>query len=185
MTDLSQTIVPKSDQLNADDLISGPMILHITDVRILAGDQPVAIHYEGGDKKPYKPCKSMRRVLVRMWGTDGQAYIGRALKVHLDPTVTFGKQQVGGIRISHMTNIEEDMTMMLTTTRGKRAPYKVCKLTTLTEEQKAIKAALSPLYKEKGQEVVAEILSGLGVSRIDELPDGSIDKVMEMIQGNG
>lgn len=31
--DLSKTIIPKSDQLNADDLISGPKTIKIRDVK--------------------------------------------------------------------------------------------------------------------------------------------------------
>lgn len=65
MTDLSQTIAPKSDQLNADDLIGRTMTIKITRVsRMSEPDQPVAIYFEGDSGKPYKPCKSMRRLLV-------------------------------------------------------------------------------------------------------------------------
>ena len=72
MTDLAKTIEPKSDQLNADDLIAGPRTIVITAVRANAGsaEQPVSISFEGDDGKPYKPCKSMRRVMVHVWGPD-------------------------------------------------------------------------------------------------------------------
>jgi hypothetical protein len=62
------TIVPKSDQLNSDDLIGGPRTIRLTKVHLTGEEQPVALHYEGDDGKPYKPCKSMRRVLVQLWG---------------------------------------------------------------------------------------------------------------------
>nr|MBX2835055.1 hypothetical protein [Micavibrio sp.] len=71
MTDISHTIVPKSMQLNADDLISEPKTITITQVRVKDNpDQPVAISYQGDNGKPYYPCKSMRRVMVRAWGKD-------------------------------------------------------------------------------------------------------------------
>lgn len=61
MIDLTATIKPKSDQLNADDLIAGPKTITVTGVKLVAEDQPVAISFHGDDGKPYKPCKSMRR----------------------------------------------------------------------------------------------------------------------------
>lgn len=131
MIDLSLTIAPKSDQTNADDLIAGPRTIKITSIRGSDDpDQPVAIHYEGDNKKPYKPCKSMRRVLVHVWGADGSAYVGRSMTIYRDERVQFGGIQVGGIRISHMSHIDRDITMALTATRAKRAPYTVKPLAT-------------------------------------------------------
>lgn len=127
MTDLSSTIAPKSDQLNADDLISGPRTITVTRVSAdpSSAEQPVNVFFEGDNGKPYKPCKSMRRVMVAVWGSDGSAYPGRSMTLYRDPAVTFGGMQVGGIRISHMTNIDQPMTMALTATRAKRAPFTV------------------------------------------------------------
>lgn len=126
MTDLAKTIAPKSDQLNADDLIAGPITITITRVRGCdEPDQPVAVHFEGDDGKPYKPCKSMRRVMVHCWGPDGNTYAGRRMTLYRDENVQFGGIKVGGIRISHLSHIEREMTMALTATRAKRAPYTV------------------------------------------------------------
>ena len=126
MIDLRPTIIAKSDQLNADDLIAGPMTITITDVRLLeAEDQPVAVHWEGGDGRPFKPCKSMRRVMAKVWGEDGKAFIGQRMTLYRDERVRFGADAVGGIRISHMSGIDREMTMSLMVTRGKRAPYTV------------------------------------------------------------
>jgi hypothetical protein len=123
--DISNTIKPKSDQLNADDLIAGPRDIVITAVKVAESEQPVSIHFEGDDGKPYKPCKSMRRVIVAIWGADSKAYTGRALRLFCDQKVAFGGAQVGGIRISHASHIEKPFTMALTTTRAKRSPYTV------------------------------------------------------------
>lgn len=125
MTDLSTTIIPKSDQLNADDLIVGPRAIKITDVRGVSGDQPIAISFEGDNGKPFKPCKSMRRLLVFAWGSDGKEYIGRSLMLFNDPAVMWAGKPVGGIRISHMSHIEKPFTIALTVTRGNKKPYKV------------------------------------------------------------
>jgi hypothetical protein len=126
MTDLSDTIAPKSDQMNADDLIGGPRTITVSGVkRMDAPDQPIAIHFEGDDNKPFKPCKSMRRVLVMVWGNDGNGYTGRSMTLYRDPGVQFGGQQVGGIRISHMSHIDKPVTMALTATRANRRPFTV------------------------------------------------------------
>jgi hypothetical protein len=128
MTDLRPAIAPKSDQLNADDLIGGPMTIIITKVSVISGEQPISVSYEGDRGKPWKPCKSMGRVLVLMWGADGKAYTGRSVTLYRDPSVRFGPETVGGIRISHMSHIDGDRTVALTTTRGRRAPYTVKQL---------------------------------------------------------
>lgn len=126
MIDMLKTIAPKSDQLNADDLLGGQSkTITITRVSIAAGDQPVTLSYEGDGGKPYKPCKSMRRVLVQVWGSDGNQYIGRSLTLFRDDSVKFGGQDVGGIRISHMSHIEKAITMALTNAKASRKPFTV------------------------------------------------------------
>ena len=126
MTDMRTTIIPKSDQINADDLIGRTMTIKVTKVLLTTeADQPVAIHFEGDNGKPYKACKSMRRVLVNVWGPDGNAYIGRSMTIYRDDKVQFGGLAVGGIRISHMSDIEAPVTMALTATRANRKPFTV------------------------------------------------------------
>ena len=126
MNDMTQAIVPKSDQTNADDLIAGPITIKISEVAIRGGqEQPVSIHYEGDNGKPYKPCKSMSRVLVANWGADAKQYVGRSLTLYRDPSVKWAGMDVGGIRISHMSDIEGPMTMALTATKGSRKPFTV------------------------------------------------------------
>lgn len=126
MTDLSKTIAPKSDQLNADDLIAGPRVIKITKVSLTTiAEQPVALNFEGDNGKPYLPCKSMRRVLVTVWGQDGASFVGRSMRLYRDDKVTFGAVSVGGIRISHMSHIDKDHTMALTASKTQRKPFTV------------------------------------------------------------
>jgi len=42
-----------------------------------------------------------------------------------DPTVKFGGQVVGGIKISHLSHIDKRLTLSLTASKGKRAPFTV------------------------------------------------------------
>lgn len=165
-TDLSKTIVPKSDQLNADDLIGGRSItIKITKVGVGASDQPVSISYEGDNGKPYKPGKSMRRLLVFAWGTDGAAYVGRYLTLYRDENVMFAGEKVGGIRISHMSNIEKTLTVPLTTTRGQRKPYTVQPLS-MTAGEAPPPAAPAPLTPEEVED--AHIAARQGSAKLQE-----------------
>jgi len=125
MVDLEHTTEPKSDQLNADDFLTGPKTIKITGVKVTGGDQPVSVYYENDAGKPFKPCKSMRRVLVRLWGKDGDSYAGKSLKLYNDPNVTWAGKAVGGIRISHMSDIKEPMKIALTICKGKRSPFEI------------------------------------------------------------
>ncbi len=126
MSDMLATIIPKSDQLNADDLIGRIVTITVTRVEISPGaEQPVALYFEGDGGKPYKPGKSMRRVLVQVWGADAKAYIGRSMTLYRDETVKFGGLEVGGIRISHMSHMDKPVTMALTATRANRKPFTV------------------------------------------------------------
>jgi hypothetical protein len=127
MNDISETVAPKSDQLNSDDLIAGPITIKITKVTInpAAPDQPCSLFFDGDNGKPFKPCKSMRRVLINTWGPRSSEYVGRSMTLYRDPTVKFGGFEVGGTRISHMTNIDKPITMALTATRASRKPFTV------------------------------------------------------------
>ena len=123
--DLSQTIIPKSDQLNADDLIAGPRTIRITGITGGSAEQPVSVSYEGDNGRPYKPSKSMRRILVALYGNDSAACIGRRITLYRDADIKFGGDAVGGIRISHASDIDRQLVMALTLKRGQRAQYRV------------------------------------------------------------
>lgn len=124
ISDLSSTVVQKTDQLNAENLLAGPTTVRIS--KVTAGtteEQPVFLHYEGGDGKPYKPCKTMRKMLVMAWGKDGRKWAGNSMTLYCDPAVKFGGVALGGIRISHVTGIDREMRAMLAVTKGKKAEF--------------------------------------------------------------
>lgn len=123
--DLRSTIVPRSDQLNSEQLMFGAMDITVTGVDVKNGEQPVTIHYEGEAGRPYKPCLTMRKVLVHAWGENGNKWIGRSMRLYCDPAVRFGKDEVGGIRISHLTDIPKDIRVSLTATKGKKALHEI------------------------------------------------------------
>lgn len=128
ISDLRDTIIPKSDQLNAEQLIGGPITILVTDVKRGDGDQPVSIHYENDQGRPFKPCKTMRKILIFAWGDDGREWSGKGMTLFCDPEVKFGGVKVGGIRISHLTHIERDLAVSLNTTKGKKGEFVIKKL---------------------------------------------------------
>ncbi len=137
---LASTIVPKSDQANADDLIAAPVTVEILAVKQGDKESPVWIVTSGFEGRPWKPCKSMRRVLISAWGEYGSQWVGKFVTLFCDPEVMYGGVKVGGIRISHMSDIEGDLILSLTETRGKRKPFTVRKLV-ITAPAKASSAA--------------------------------------------
>lgn len=139
--DLRPTIVPKSDQLNSEQLLTGPMTIRVTDVTVTSNaEQPVTIHYDGDDGRPYKPCKTMRKVLILAWGHDGSAWADKAMTLFNDPAVKFGGQSVGGIRISHVSHIDRDIAVALTATKGKKTLHTI-KILKTVPPRKSEKAA--------------------------------------------
>lgn len=126
VSDLRSTIIPKSDQLNSEQLLAGPMTVRVTDVRIGNSDeQPISVHYEGEAGRPFKPCKTMRKVLILAWGPDGREWAGKSMSLYCDPQVKFGGAEVGGIRISHLSDIDRDIQVSLTATKGKKALHTI------------------------------------------------------------
>lgn len=155
MNDMTPVIIPKSDQMSADDFLAGPKTYSIEGVEIRAGtEQPVSIHL-AGEPRAWKPCKSMSRVLVAAWGPDANVYRGRSVTLYRDPTVKWGGMEIGGIRISHMSHIERDMLLQLTATKGKRAPHIVKPITAQADKVADGVRALIDRIKA-GEDVTAE-----------------------------
>ena len=133
--DMTKFIASTVDQLTAEDLIGGPLTIKITSIRGTEGaEQPVAIGYEGDDGKPFRPSKTVRRVMVHAWGPDGKSYVGRSLTLYRDENVTYGGRKVGGLRISHMSHIDREMTVVLAATRGKKSSHTVKPLKTTPDQ---------------------------------------------------
>ena len=123
--DVSATILAKSDQLNADDLIGGrELTVQITGVSKATGDQPVVAAISGGHQ-PWKPCKTMRRVLVAAWGGDAAQWFGRWLLLYRDDSVKWSGEAVGGIRIRAMSHIPKRVMLSLAATKGKKVTHAI------------------------------------------------------------
>lgn len=118
--DLSDTILAKSDQLNADDLIGASKTIIVSGVARYQenGASCFSINYEGDCGRPFKPCKTVRRVILHAWGKDGSKWVGKSMTLYCDPTAKWGGKEVGGVRISHMSDIESRIILNLSTAKG-------------------------------------------------------------------
>lgn len=188
MVDIGETVAPKSDQLNAEDLLAGPRTFTIERVTRANGDQPIDIHLVELPGRPFKPCKTMRRVLIAAWGREGDVYAGRRLTLFRDPAVRFGGDAIGGVRISHLSHIDKPLSPVLTVTRGKRAPYAVAVLkesapAAPSPATESTLSELADLFTRKGipehQQVPgAAHVIGRQINDLSELTDDDARKVM-------
>lgn len=129
MVDISQYTYSKGTQTNADDLVAAPRTVVVTDV-VLTGDekQPLAVRYEGDDGKPFLPCLTMRKMIAAIWGKESDSWIGQSLTLFRDPSIKFGPDTPGGVRISHMSGIDKTISVQLLEKRGKRRTYTIVPL---------------------------------------------------------
>ena len=117
------TAEPRSDQWNADDFVGGPRTFTIAGVKVGAAEQKYDIQLVEGEGRVWRPPLSMLRALLTAWGDDAAVWVGRRVTLYKDPNVRFGKDQPGGIRISHFSDIEKPLTVSLTVSRGKRQNF--------------------------------------------------------------
>ena len=121
--DISDTILAKSDQLNADDLISAPRRIKITGTTQGNADNPVSVNYEGDNGRPFLPCKTVRRILAAAWGAHTGSWVGKEALLYNDPSVVYAGKEVGGVRIKALSDIPKRMVIMLSKTRGKKVEH--------------------------------------------------------------
>lgn len=122
--DISDTLAPNSDQLDAVDLLGGPQTFTVDRVTKGNAEQPIQIHFREFPR-PWRPGVNQRRVLGNVWGTESAAWAGRRLTLFCDQEVAYGGQKVGGIRVSHMSNITKRTGTPIIPTRGKSTIYNV------------------------------------------------------------
>ena len=123
--DITESLAANSAQQNYDEYLAGPKTVTVAEVRQGTAEQPVNVELVEFPGKPFKPAKSVRRVLAAAWGTDASKWTGRRLTIYGDPSVRYGGKEVGGLRVSHVSHIDKPITVALTVTRGKRAPFTV------------------------------------------------------------
>ena len=150
--DIMRAMEAKSDQLNAVDLIAGPITVKIVAARKGDKKQPIVLDIEGYKGKPWKPCKTMFRIMAEVWRRDTDTkmlpgrWIGQSVTLYRDPEVYYGGDQVGGVRISHLSGLDKPRTFLVTETRGKTVKRVIHPIPTLSpENQKYIEASAATL----------------------------------------
>lgn len=123
--DVSEAAAPRSDQQNYEDYISGPKTVTVSETRPGNAEQPVEVHLVEFPGRPFKPSKTVLRILMTAWTKDASTWAGKRMTLYGDPSVKFGGSVVGGIRVSHLSHIDKPMTLNLTATRGKKALHKI------------------------------------------------------------
>jgi hypothetical protein len=194
--DLSGLWAPKSDQLNADDLIGRDMVIKITRIAPHPDrDQELDVYYEGDGGKPWRPGKSMGRVLKHCWGATSDKWIGQSVHLFRDPEVTFGKLKVGGIRIKAITGIKGAQVVPLTVTRGRKAAYTVQPLSVAQQPPviqesaggvalitDAQAATIKGLLKKLPLETTSGFLRACGVPSVEALEAMRYDLAVKRLQ---
>lgn len=119
------TIEKKTDQLNFEDFLGGvTRVVTIAGVKKGTKEQQYDIEIEG-DTRVWRPPPTVLKLLVQAWGDDATEWVGRRAKLWGDPNITFGRDKVGGIRVSHVSHIDKPVSAALSETRGKRKPHTV------------------------------------------------------------
>lgn len=166
-----KAIAPRSDQMNSEDLLSGERTFTITDVKVFdSPEQPVSIWLAEFPKtRPFKPSKTVSKILVALWGEEESAYIGRRMTLYRDAGVQWGGKDVGGIRVKAMSHIgNKPISITLAESKNKKAPWKVFPLPDdaptsppVNEESVAQLAALRAEWKtaepDRKKEIEAEV----------------------------
>lgn len=134
--DMTESLAPKSDQLDAVDLLSGPRTFTIKSVSKHNAEQPFNFHL-AEFPRVWRPGLSMRRVIAKAWGGKTSAYIGQRITLYCDPSVQFGGEAVGGTRISHMSGIDKPLKVPLLIKKGRSAVFTVQPLPDAPPQQAA------------------------------------------------
>lgn len=132
------TTEPRSDQWNADDFVGGPRTFTIAGVKTGSAEQKYDIQLVEGEGRVWRPPLTVLRLLVAAWGDDATAWVGRRVRLYRDPEISFGRDKVGGIRLSHMSDLPDGkpLDIALTSTRGKRARHVVQPLAEPTADER-------------------------------------------------
>ena len=129
MDDIADTLQPKSEQLDAIELVDGPRVFTVKSVTIKKdAEQPAKIYFEEFPR-PWRPGVNQRRVLAYCWGRKSSEWTGRKMRLFYDPDVTYGRDKPGGTRISHLSHIDGPIDAPILISQGRASTYHVEPLT--------------------------------------------------------
>lgn len=128
--DLSKVTLAKSDQLNADDLLTGPRTFTVVEVREGSEEQPVSIVLaEWPRNRPFKPSKTVTRLLRYCLGDETDDWPPNVrMTLFRDAKVKWAGEEVGGIRVSHLSHIDKPMKVALQESKSKKTLHTILPL---------------------------------------------------------
>lgn len=168
------TAEPRSDQWNADDFIGGPRTFAIAGVKVGAAEQKYDIELVEGQDRAWRPPLTMLRLLIAAWGDEAAIWVGRRVTLFRDESIRFGRDAVGGIRVSHMSDLPggKAFSVKVTKSRGQREDITVQPLAedpsiALNAAKKRVAAAAPKDTDLKAWVAAALDARGLGNSTAD------------------
>lgn len=191
---LSQAVIARSDQLNADDLVSGPRTFTVAGVRRGDAEQPVAIELTEFPGRPFKPSKTVLRILAHAWGEETDDWPqGARFTLYRDEKVKWAGQEIGGIRVSHMSHLDKPIKIALAESKGKKTLHTVLPLPDApkpppepTAEEVAActdVAALGAMWKRSGPERRQQIEARVSDLKNEPEPDEAVDGELVLEDG--
>lgn len=123
--DMTAAAEPQADQLTFDDFAGGERTFTIAEVRKSSSPEHKVdvILYE--IERPWRPPKTMVRVLIKAWGKESDAYCGRRVTLFGDPKVIWAGKESGGVRIRALSGIDKQLKVKLKVSHGKLIDYTV------------------------------------------------------------
>lgn len=121
--DITDALAPNSDQLDAIELVTPRTFTIAPGGRLAMRERKTVAEIAlEGFPRVWRPSKGMLDVLARCWGSDAKQWVGRSVTLYNDPDVMFGKDRVGGVRISHMSHIDGVQSVPIRAAGRGRAP---------------------------------------------------------------
>lgn len=121
--DITDALAPNSDQLDAIELVTPRTFTIATGSRLAVRDgKTVAEIALENFPRVWRPSKGMLDVLAKCWGADAKQWVGHRVTLYNDPDVMFGKDRVGGVRVSHLSHIDGPQTVPIRASGRGRSP---------------------------------------------------------------
>jgi hypothetical protein len=150
------TIEKKTDQLNYEDFLGGiTRIVTIAGVTAGTKEQQYDIAIED-DTRVWRPAVTVLKLLVAAWTDEAALWTGRRAELYGDPDIMFGRDNVGGIRVSRLSHIDAPLTVSLTETRGRKKSHTIQPLPDLSPIEK-LQAEWHTATPERKKAIEAEV----------------------------
>ena len=125
MVDITPALQAKSDQLNAEDLITGPITVHVTGGYLAEGNRLV-VELAEYPQRPWLASRGMAKFIGAIWGTETDEWAkNAAITLFRNPEVVYGGKAVGGIQIQAISGISKPYTGPLRKSRDKSVPFTI------------------------------------------------------------